>query len=50
MIAAGRTPSPVYEAKRCDTCSLKELCQPQRLQRPGAVAAWLHRRIEDQGP
>jgi CRISPR-associated exonuclease Cas4 len=50
MIAAGRTPPPVYAAKRCDTCSLKELCQPKRLQRPAAVAAWLHRRIEEHEP
>jgi CRISPR-associated exonuclease Cas4 len=50
LIAAGRTPAPIYEAKRCDACSLKELCQPQRLQRPGPVAAWLRRRIEEAGP
>ena len=50
LIAAGRTPAPVYEAKRCDRCSLVQLCQPQRLQRPGPVAAWLRRRIEEGGP
>jgi CRISPR-associated exonuclease Cas4 len=50
LLAAGRTPPPIYERRRCDACSLKGLCQPKRLQRPGAVAAWLRRRIEDAGP
>jgi CRISPR-associated exonuclease Cas4 len=50
LIAAGRTPAPVYEAKRCDACSLKELCRPKRLERPGPVAAWLRRRIDEAEP
>jgi CRISPR-associated exonuclease Cas4 len=50
LVAAGRTPRPIYEAKRCDTCSLFQLCRPKRLQRPGPVAAWLHRRIEEAEP
>jgi CRISPR-associated exonuclease Cas4 len=50
LIARGRTPAPIYAPKRCDTCSLKELCQPKRLERAGPVGAWLHRRIEDARP
>ncbi len=50
LIAGGRTPAPIYEAKRCDACSLKELCQPKRLERAGSVGAWLHRRIEEAEP
>jgi len=50
LLVAGRTPPPVYEAKRCDTCSLLQLCRPKRLARPGPVAAWLHRRIEEPEP
>jgi CRISPR-associated exonuclease Cas4 len=50
LLAAGRTPPPIYEAKRCETCSLKELCQPKRLERAGSVGAWLHRRIEEAEP
>jgi len=50
LIAAGRTPPPVYDPKRCDRCSLFELCRPKRLQRTGSVGAWLHRRIEENDP
>jgi CRISPR-associated exonuclease Cas4 len=50
MIAAGRRPPPVFEGKRCDTCSLALLCRPKRLERPGPVAAWLRRRIEEAAP
>ncbi len=47
MLACRETPSAVYEAKRCDACSLIELCRPKRLEKPPSVARWLHRRIED---
>jgi CRISPR-associated exonuclease Cas4 len=50
LLAAGRTPRPIYERKRCETCSLNELCQPKRLERVGSVGAWLHRRIEEAEP
>jgi CRISPR-associated exonuclease Cas4 len=50
LIAGGRTPAPIYDPKRCDACSLKELCQPKRLERVGSVSAWLHRRIAEAGP
>jgi CRISPR-associated exonuclease Cas4 len=50
LIAARRTPAPVYERKRCDACSLLQLCRPKRLARPGAVAAWLRRRIKETEP
>jgi CRISPR-associated exonuclease Cas4 len=48
MIAAGRTPSARYEAKRCDACSLIELCQPHWLGRRENVEVWLRRQIEDE--
>lgn len=50
MLASGRTPRPVFEAKRCNTCSLLELCRPRRLERAGSVGAWLRRRIEETQP
>ena len=50
LLAASRTPPPVYERKRCDSCSLVQLCRPKRLERPGPVAAWLRRRIAETEP
>jgi CRISPR-associated exonuclease Cas4 len=50
MLAAGRTPPPVYDPKRCDSCSLIELCRPRRLARVGPVARWLAARIDEARP
>jgi CRISPR-associated exonuclease Cas4 len=33
MIQSGITPSPIYEAKKCNSCSLKDLCQPKIFQK-----------------
>ena len=33
-----RTPKAVYDATRCDACSLRELCRPKAMARP--VTAW----------
>ena len=49
-ILAGRTPAPVYDKKRCDACSLLELCKPRRLDRPRSAVAWLAARIEETDP
>lgn len=48
MIEMGMTPPPVYKRQTCAKCSLVELCRPKRLGRSGSVAAWLHRRIEEE--
>ena len=45
MIRSGQTPIAEYEAKRCDACSLIDLCQPKLLGRGRTVQAWLHRQI-----
>lgn len=39
-ILAGRTPPPV-PIPGCKACSLQDICQPGRMQRPPGVAAWL---------
>ncbi|WP_066092335.1 CRISPR-associated protein Cas4 [Xanthomonas massiliensis] len=46
MLASGQTPSARYEAKRCDACSLLDLCQPKLLGRR-SVTAWLQRQLQD---
>ena len=43
-VLAGRTPPPVV-MPGCRACSLRENCQPRRLQRPPAVAAWLRAQL-----
>lgn len=48
LLASGRTPAAVYDPKRCDSCSLLELCRPKALERPRRVAAWLARVIEEE--
>lgn len=47
MIHGGRTPSADYEPKRCDACSLIDLCQPRWLARGSGVAAWLQGQLDD---
>ena len=39
LLAAGDTPLPQFEARKCGACSLKEVCQPQRPSR--SVRRWL---------
>jgi CRISPR-associated exonuclease Cas4 len=48
MFAAGRTPKASFEPKRCNACSLLDLCQPQLLARAGSVDAWLTRQLRDE--
>lgn len=43
MIAAGATPLPVFEKRKCGACSLIELCRPKELSRSRSAAAWLAR-------
>lgn len=46
MIISGRTPLAHYEPRRCDACSLIDLCQPRLLNR-GGVKHWLRNALED---
>lgn len=46
MLASGRTPAPHYTSA-CRRCSLFDLCQPQRLEKPPAVTRWLARQLAD---
>jgi CRISPR-associated exonuclease Cas4 len=40
LIASRVTPAAEYEPRRCDSCSLIELCQPQALRLKRGAAAW----------
>lgn len=46
MIADQRTPTASYDAKRCDACSLIDLCQPHWLGR-NEVGRWLRAQLEE---
>jgi CRISPR-associated exonuclease Cas4 len=47
MISSGRVPTADYERKRCDACSLIDICRPKSLARRNSVAEWLAHQIED---
>lgn len=47
MVESGRTPPPVWQARRCGACSMAGMCQPKRLASPPAVAGWLARRLAE---
>jgi CRISPR-associated exonuclease Cas4 len=47
MITSGNTPLAHYDSKRCDACSLIDLCQPRLLNRSSDVERWLRSQLED---
>lgn len=44
-LLAGRTPRPVRKPS-CRHCSLADLCQPDRLEKPPHIGRWLARQLE----
>ncbi len=44
MIAAGQTPLPV-KTPGCRRCSLEDLCEPGRLEKPPSISNWLSRQL-----
>lgn len=47
MIAAATTPSATYDSRRCDACSLIDICQPRWLCREQSVDGWLKQHLEE---
>ncbi|MCR1827851.1 CRISPR-associated protein Cas4 [Pseudomonas oleovorans] len=47
LLHGQHTPLAQYQPKRCDACSLIELCQPRLLGRPQSVGQWLRQQIKD---
>ena len=45
LIASQKTPPAVYESRKCDACSLIELCQPKQFSRKSDVATWFTREL-----
>lgn len=46
LLTNGQTPLADYAAKRCDPCSLLDVCQPRLLRRRESVTAWLQRQLQ----
>jgi CRISPR-associated exonuclease Cas4 len=46
MLQAGRTPRMGYEPKRCDACSLIEICRPRTTGAARSAAAWLAAQVD----
>lgn len=47
LILSGTTPLAQYEARKCEDCSLLELCQPRWQQRGKDVAHWLRDQLDE---
>lgn len=47
MLDSKVTPSARYAPKRCDACSLIDLCQPRLLQRATSVEVWLRQQLKE---
>ena len=45
MIASRKTPLAEYDSRRCDACSLIELCQPKALRFKRGAAAWFSNQL-----
>jgi CRISPR-associated exonuclease Cas4 len=46
LIAAGRTPRIGYDKKRCDACSLIEICRPRATGDGRPASAWLQSQLD----
>ncbi len=49
VLGSGRLPAPEYAPRRCDACSLKDLCRPVQLQKNQNVPRWLARMVTSTG-
>ncbi|MBK1829276.1 CRISPR-associated protein Cas4 [Verrucomicrobiaceae bacterium R5-34] len=45
LINSRKTPSAVYDKRRCDACSLIEICQPNALRLKRGAAAWFAQQL-----
>jgi CRISPR-associated exonuclease Cas4 len=50
LIAAGRTPRMGYDKKRCDACSLIDICRPHVTGATRSAADWFEAQISDDAP
>jgi len=46
LVDNGKTPPPHYDKRKCNACSLLDLCRPQQMQRRLAASDWLQKQLE----
>ncbi len=49
VLESGHLPAPKYDPRRCDACSLRELCRPVQLTNNRDVPRWLARMVTSTG-
>lgn len=47
LLAERRTPPAIYDRKRCDPCSLIDICLPRLLGRKQSVHVWLRKQLKE---
>lgn len=47
MLTSTTTPLASYDSRRCDACSLIDICEPRWLSRAHSVDGWLKQQLED---
>jgi CRISPR-associated exonuclease Cas4 len=45
MMSIGRTPPAMHERRKCDSCSLRELCLPKRMGAKNRTAEWFAQQL-----
>ena len=45
IMASGVTPPPVYEKRKCETCSFFDICRPRTLERRGSAAGFISKQV-----
>jgi CRISPR-associated exonuclease Cas4 len=47
LFAKGHTPPAMFDPKRCNACSLLDLCEPRLFAHAGNVESWLMQQLQD---
>lgn len=48
LIQARAVPAPVYEPRKCDNCSLSDICRPKQMGKRRDVTAWLNAILDEE--
>ncbi len=45
ILASGATPPPIYEKRKCETCSFFDICRPRTLEQRGSAAGFISKQV-----